>query len=66
MENKTFFFYLLTLRQEKSLIDHTFRVVSAEDDNNTWSIGEKRTHHTPRLCPRHTPTTDKSVADHIY
>lgn len=29
-------------------------------------MGEKRTHHTPRLWPRHTPRTDKSFADHIY
>lgn len=41
-------------------------MVSAEDDNNTWSIGEKRTHHTPRLWPLHTPRTDKLLADQIY
>lgn len=29
-------------------------------------MGENRTHHTPLLCPRNTPSNCKLSADHSY
>lgn len=52
------------MRHEKSLRDQILIVLSPELVATTKSTGENAADHTPRLCPRHTPTSEPSAVFH--